>query len=60
MRTFGIWTFGLLASLIFGALVGERLSITVGYEGGIAGGLGGMFAFACVRLWLSQDRQISK
>jgi hypothetical protein len=56
MRTFGIWTFGLLASAIIGGLVGERLYTGVGSEGWFFGIFAGIFAFACVRLWLGPRR----
>lgn len=49
-RKIGIWIFGLLASGIFGGLIGHQLEYL---EGGIWGFLGGAFAFACLRLWLA-------
>ena len=47
-RRISIWVFGLLASGIFGGLIGQQLEYG---EGGIWGFLGGAFAFACFRLW---------
>ena len=56
-RRIAIWVFGLLASGIFGGLIGQQLeySDVSGVEtfGGIWGFLGGVFAFACIRLWLT-------
>jgi hypothetical protein len=53
MRTIGIWIAGLLASGIFGGLIGDRfLSSGVYSETGVWGFLGGMLAFTCARLWL--------
>jgi hypothetical protein len=50
MRTFGLWFFGLLASAIFGGMVG---SFFAPYSDGVFFGvIGGMCAFACARLWL--------
>jgi hypothetical protein len=54
VRTAGIWIFGLLASGIFGAIVGDWLARSG--EGGFFGFLGGAFAFACARLWLHKPR----
>jgi len=56
-RTVAIWIFGLLASAIIGGFAG----ILAGHLGGMSpyastelwGGLAGMFAFACLRLWLA-------
>ena len=57
MRTFAIWTFGLLAALIIGAFLGSIYdNIYNKYEGGIgflAGAIAGMCIFACLRLWLA-------
>jgi hypothetical protein len=52
MRRVALWIFGLLAAGIFGALVGDHLSPHS--FGGFYGFIGGMFAFACVRLWLAE------
>lgn len=49
-RRIAVWVFGVLASGIFGGLIGEKLD----YDGGFWGFLGGTFAFACVRLWLGE------
>jgi hypothetical protein len=43
-RTIAIWVFGLLASGLFGALILKD----------VAGYFAGMFAFACLRLWLAR------
>jgi hypothetical protein len=51
-RTIAIWIFGLAASGIFGAIIGENLSAQAIGNHAIEGGYGGMFAFACARLWL--------
>jgi hypothetical protein len=53
-RTVGIWVFGLLASAIVGGMVGSQ----VGYssDNGFLGALAGMFAFACLRLWLAPSK----
>jgi hypothetical protein len=56
MRTFGIWVFGLLASVIVGAIIGLKLEIGYGNDGAFWGALAGMLAFACARLWLGQSR----
>jgi hypothetical protein len=58
MRTFGIWVFGLLASALFGGLLASLLDTnpyTSGPGNAPLGALAGMFAFACVRLWLGQS-----
>jgi hypothetical protein len=52
-RTIAIWVFGLLASAIIGGLVGSRLQPPYSYDWGMWGALAGMFAFACLRLWLA-------
>ena len=52
MRKFWLWTFGILASAIFGGLVGDYLSPHD--FGWFWGTLGGGFAFACARLWLAE------
>ena len=49
LRRIGIWTFGLLASGIFGGLIGKALDYI---DGMILGFVGGLLAFACIRLWL--------
>lgn len=48
-RSLAIWVFGLLASGIFGGMVGSHLT----YDGGFFGFVGGIFAFICLRLWLT-------
>jgi uncharacterized membrane protein YfcA len=45
-----IWVTGLLASAIIGAFIGGQLGPWE--DGDTYGALGGMLAFACVRLWL--------
>jgi len=59
VRTFGIWLFGLLASAIIGGIVGTKLEIGYGSDGGFWGALAGMLAFACTRLWLGGSSKIS-
>jgi hypothetical protein len=52
-RTIAVWIFGLLASAIFGGLIADRF-LSSGYDSmAVWGFLGGMFAFACARLWLA-------
>jgi dipeptide/tripeptide permease len=53
MRTVAIWFAGLLASGIFGWLVDEKFLSTASFPDGGPGMIGGMLAFACVRLWLA-------
>ena len=49
LRAAAVWIFGLLAGGIFGAIVGEHLTKTgIGLPLGF---MGGVFAFACIRLW---------
>ena len=61
VRAILIWTFGMFASGIFGAIVGDlathladKLSDA---PGGVFGLLGGVCAFACVRLWMGDSRK---
>lgn len=59
MRTFGIWLFGLLASAIVGGMVGNKMGSdgnVLGDPSAVFGMLAGMFAFACLRLWLGESR----
>jgi len=54
-RAIGIWIFGLLASAIVGGIMGGK--IPSGYDDeAVSGALAGMFAFACIRLWLGEIR----
>lgn len=53
-RTIAIWVFGLLASAIVGAVGGSQLNMP---DGGFWGLLAAMFAFACLRLWLSSSKK---
>jgi MFS family permease len=55
-RTLTIWVFGLLASGILGAMLGEQL----GYNWWLYGFFVGVFGFACVRLWLAPSPSSSK
>ena len=58
MRTTAIWIAGLLASGIFGGLIGDRfLSSGLYSESGVWGFLGGMLSFTCARLWLAAPRK---
>lgn len=52
MRTFFIWFFGLLGSGFFGLMAGSAID----HNGntGLAGFIGGIAVFACLRLWLAQ------
>ena len=66
MRTATIWVAGLLASGIFGGLIGDKFlsrpwfEAGGGLEGGIWGFLGGVLAFTCLRLWLATPHKNSK
>jgi hypothetical protein len=64
IRTIAIWVSGLLASGIFGYLVTYNLFYrVVGSKFGdlhVWGIIGGMFAFACLRLWLATPSKNSK
>lgn len=52
MRTFALWVFGLLASAIFGGVIGVYMDP---YGGTFFFTIPGcMFAFACARLWVSK------
>jgi membrane associated rhomboid family serine protease len=57
MRIVAIWVFGLLASGIFGGIIGNFLSDSYSTDGAFFGFLGGVFAFACARLWLSAPKK---
>ncbi len=46
-RRIAIWVLGLLASGIFGSMIGQQLEYM---DGGIWGFLVGAFAFVCIRL----------
>jgi uncharacterized membrane protein YfcA len=59
MRELMIWVFGLLASAIIGAFAGARLSESYDIAF-LWGALAGMFAFACLRLWLATPSKNSK
>lgn len=56
-RTLAIWVFGLLAGAIIGGFLGSMYDAAANpYGGGVGplfGTLGGMCAFACLRLWLA-------
>lgn len=62
-RTIAIWIFGLLASAIIGGFAGifaghfSEMSPYAGTE--LWGALAGMFAFACLRLWLTAPSKTS-
>jgi hypothetical protein len=53
-KSVAVWGFGLLAAAIFGGMVGSRL---VPGDGPLLGVLGGLFAFACARLWAAGPSQ---
>jgi hypothetical protein len=53
-KSIAVWVFGLLAAAIFGGMVGSRL---VPGDGPFLGVLGGLFAFACARLWVAGPSQ---
>lgn len=48
LRNTLLWISGVLASGIFGSLIGSQLEPV---NGGVAGALGGAAAFVCARLW---------
>lgn len=54
MRTFGIWTFGLLAATIIGGLIGAKLETGYSNDSAFFGAIGGLFSFAAARLWLAK------
>lgn len=54
LRHLGLWLFGLIG---FGCLGGAAMTINGSVEGAFAGGIGGAFAFAAVRLWFEIERQ---
>jgi len=54
MRTFGIWCCGLLASMIIGWLIASHFNSDLDRDVPQWGGIAGMLAFTCVRLWLGQ------
>lgn len=53
-RIIAIWVFGILASAIFGGMIGDLL---LQPGGGLMGAVGGILAFACARLWLASPSQ---
>jgi len=57
MRTFAIWVFGMLASMIVGGMIGAQLdALNHDYVTSMRmvwGALAGALIFACLRLWLS-------
>ena len=55
-RITGIWVFGLAAAGMVGSALGT--AITYAYENeAVPGAFGGMFAFACFRLWMGEKRR---
>lgn len=54
-RTFGIWVTGLIAAGSGGALL-ERL-VYQSYDN-VGGAIAGALAFACLRLWMSERREL--
>jgi hypothetical protein len=59
-RTIAIWVFGLLASSIAGNLIGNWLDTYRTGWGGLLGIPAGLFAFVCIRLWMSERREPKK
>jgi hypothetical protein len=58
MRIFGIWLFGILACANIGGAVGSRFDdIGTGGLMMIFGVLGGVFTFACARLWIGSAQK---
>jgi len=55
LRTFAIWLFGLLASAIAGGFAGQKIGTGDVLVDLVFGMLAGIFAFACVRLWLGES-----
>jgi hypothetical protein len=59
-RTIAIWIFGLLASAVIGAWINALVNeYTHSYTPDGFGVIGGMCAFACVRLWLASPQKNS-
>jgi len=52
-RSIGIWTSGLLASAMFGAMSAQHIT---GYDGWLGGLVIGIAVFTCARLWLTERR----
>jgi hypothetical protein len=55
LRVVALWVFGLLASGIFGGMIGSRFGSEYS-DYGVWGFLCGVFAFACARLWFGGSR----
>lgn len=55
MRQVGIWASGLLATAIFGTMIGHSLAEYDG--GGFFGFVAGALAFTCFRLWRTSAGQ---
>jgi hypothetical protein len=53
-RTIAIWGFGLAASGIFGVIIGHHLGSAEMFGPYEYFAYGGMFAFACARLWMKE------
>lgn len=52
-RLVALWVFGLLAGGLWGQIVGEYLGAS---SRELTGFFAGFFAFACLRLWLTERR----
>ena len=54
-RTAAIWTAGLIASMIFGGLIGST-HLGSSIDTGFLGAIGGAALFACARLWATERK----
>jgi len=55
-RRISIWIFGILASGILGGFIGSHFNTIYDNDNGFWGFLAGVFAFACLRLWLGERK----
>jgi hypothetical protein len=53
-RTILIWVFGLLASALFFGTLGQHIAPDYRSDLPLMMTLAGMFAFACIRLWVKE------
>lgn len=52
-KSIAIWTCGIVAAALIGGAIGESLS---GPTGALPGWVGGLCAFVCARLWMTELR----
>ena len=58
VRTIALWVCGLLASASIGGAIGAIVTTYAhSRSDGFLGMFGGMFTFACLRLWLTEPRE---